>query len=282
MRFLFLFLVLFGILKDTEAQIVFRPFKVQEFIQLDTSNRSLVHDSVGNYIDTLKQFENIDRTRPSNLLGGEILRSYFETIQGGNNLALQAVLINLDSSRILKDTLMEVIPVGMTYKGIYWGLGKHNFYMKDINVPFVVCILPQDSGKFETFRSEYSESADLKWVDVPQNKDSNQSVFRPISIEEYLLPLSCTHDPLFIDYINDSMVNMTIDFDTYNEISMARCYELLDAHVKHLLEIHAPYCERQAKVYFNNRNVNMESIRVFFEKFSELNVQLRLIFSETE
>lgn len=265
-------------MKDTRAQIVFKPFKSYGAILKESPQPDTAKKKQDSSILEIPQAQN----KGLNLLGGEISNSIFEVVQGGNNLAMQAVLINLDSSRILNDTLLEVIPIGMAYRGIYWGLGKHYFELHNVNVPFVVCVLPKDSGKFETFNSEYSQSPDLKWVEIPQKKDSSYSVFNPISIDEYLLPLPCTHDPLFIDYLNDSLVNMTIDFDTYNEISMTRCYELLNAHVKHLLEIHAPYCERHAQVYFSNRNVNMEAIRLFFEKFSELNVQLKLIFSENE
>jgi len=73
-----------------------------------------------------------------------------------------------------------------------------------------------------------------------------------------------------------------VDFESYNEISMLRCFELLEIHLEHLKRYHMPYCDRIAQVYFGHRNVNMEAIRLFFEKFSELNVQLKIIFSENE
>ena len=265
-------------MKDTRAQIVFKPFKSYGAILKESPQPDTAKKKQDSSILEIPQAQN----KGLNLLGGEISNSIFEVVQGGNNLAMQAVLINLDSSRILNDTLLEVIPIGMAYRGIYWGLGKHYFELHDVNVPFVVCVLPKDSGKFETFRSEYSQSPDLKWVEIPQKKDSTQSVFKPLSIDEYLLPLPCTHDLLYIEYLNDTMFNMTVDFDTYNEISMVRCFELLELHFEHMKRVHVPYCERQVQVFFSHRNVNMASIRLFFERFSELNVQLRLIFSETE
>ena len=123
---------------------------------------------------------------------------------------------------------------------------------------------------------------DFDWYDVPQKKDSSNSVFKPINIDEYLLPLPCSHDPIYLEYVSDSLVTLTTDLTSYVGIYMDSCFEIIDRYLADLDFYHGSYCERTATIFFSNRNVDMKKATALFEWFSERNVQLKLIFSTND
>lgn len=262
---LFLFLLL-G-LNESQAQILFQAHQKQS-LYVDTNFNSA-------HFDSLPTFR-----KKNSFLSGNILNSRFESHVGGNDSQLQAVIINFDSNDIFSDSLFHVIPVGMARKGIYWGQTFVEFRVLYLDIPFVLCILPKDSNKFLEFAQKFMRVPDFDWYDIPQKKDSLGLKFRPINIDEYLLPLPCSHDEIYLEYMNDTHLNLSIDLYQYNQIDADSCVNIIKQHVEHLQRYHGKYCDRMARIYFVNRNVNMSQVTWFFEQFSELGVQLNILFSE--
>jgi hypothetical protein len=213
---------------------------------------------------------------------GALLNSRFESHVGGNDTNLQAVLMCFDTASDIKDSIISVLPIGMALKSIYWGLPFVNIQIPFIDVPFVLCVLPKDSNKFELFSREFRNAPDFKWVDVPQKKESAHSVFQPTNIDEYYLPLPCSHDPVYLIYLDDSTLNLSIDDKMYLNMNTDSSFHFIEGHLRHLQNYHGSYCERLATIFFSNRNVDMKKATELFEWFSEANVQLKLIFSTND
>lgn len=213
-------------------------------------------------------------------ISGNIVNSRFESQIGGNDSSMQAVLLIFDSLLYNSVHDNQVIPVGMAKKGIYWGLSFVDINVPFLDVPFVVCVLPKDTNQFESFAQNYLSAPDFQWVDVPQKKDSSKSIFKTLNIDEYLLPLPCSHDDLYVEYLNDSTLNLVLNVTEHSQIQPDSCVELVEQHLKHLRSFHGDYCGCKARLFFANRNVNMNRVTWFFERFSDLNVQLDILFSE--
>jgi hypothetical protein len=213
---------------------------------------------------------------------GTLLNSRFESHVGGNDTSLQAVLMCFDTACDIKDSIISVIPIGMALKGIYWGLPFVNIQIPSIDVPFVLCVLPKDSNKFVLFSQKFLNAPDFQWVDVPQKKESAHSVFQPTNIDEYMLPLPCSHDAIYLVYIDDTTLNLSIDDKMYFNLNADSSFHFIEGHLSHLQNYHGSHCERVATIFFSSRNVDMKKATELFEWFSEANVQLKLIFSTND
>ena len=213
-------------------------------------------------------------------VSGNIANSRFESQVGGNDSSLQAVLLIFDSLLYNSVSEVEVFPVGMAKKGIYWGQPFINVDVPFLDVPFVVCVLPKDTNKFENFVKNFLSAPDFQWVDFPQKKDSSISIFKTLNIDEYLLPLPCSHDPIYLEYVEDSLLNLTIDLQHFEAVNLDSVFRKIETHFLHLIQCHGGYCEKKATIFFSNRNVNMGHATALFEWFSEKNILLELIFSD--
>ena len=252
-----------------EAQVMFR------FNQ--AAIRQSNSDSFGNSPAILN-----DSLHSYQCYSGALLNSRFESHVGGNDTSLQAVLMCFDTVSDIKDSIISVIPIGMALKSIYWGLPFVNMQIPSIDVPFVLCVLPKDANKFELFSQKFLNAPDFKWVDVPQKKESSHSVFQSTNIDEYMLPLTCSHDPIYLVYLDDTTVNLSIDDKMYLNMNTDSSFHFIEGHLRHLQNYHGSYCERLATIFFSNRNVDMKKATEIFEWFSEANVQLKLIFSTND
>jgi len=274
MRFFCSILFTFLLFGQLQAQVIFKPFSTEQ-LQLS--------------VDTL-QFDSSNLSNPSNLsnLSNPVLKSgiiqntYFEFHIGGNNEPLQAVLLQFDTAQNLSDSQCIVVPVGIAKKRIYWGQIAQLFRLKYIDAPFLVCILSKDSNQYDWFAKDYLSHQDFDWVEVPHKKDSSSNVFEKISIDEFLLPLPCSHDPVYLEYLDDSTLNLSIDNSMYFNMNVDSSLTIIEEHLRHLDEFHGAYCERKARIFFSHRNVDMKRAISIFERFSEMNVQLELIFSTND
>lgn len=258
---------LFLCVNDSQAQILFRARQ--------KPTKSFVPDSGVLHIDFLSF------NQKNNLfLSGTILNSRFESQVGGNDSQLQAIFINFDSGIIAADSTFTIVPIGMAKKGIYWGQSIVELDVVYLDVPFVLCILPKDTNKFDLFAQKFMRAPDFDWFDVPRKKDSLHSVFKPMNIDEYLLPLPCSHDPIYMEYVSDSVVNLTIDITSYLNIHTDSCFQLIDHYLADLEQYHGKYCEKKATIVFGHRNVSMSRVTWLFEWFSEKCILLDLRFFE--
>ncbi len=274
MRFFCSILFTFLLFGQLQAQIIFKPFSTEQ-LQLS--------------VDTL-QLDSSNPSNPSNLsnLSNPVLKSgiiqntFFEFHIGGNNEPLQAVLLQFDTAQNLTDSQCIVVPVGIAKKRIYWGQIAQLFRLKYIDAPFLVCILSKDSNQYDWFAKNYLSHQDFDWVEVPHKKDSSSNVFEKISIDEFLMPLPCSHDPVYLEYLDDSTLNLSIDNSMYFNMNVDSSLTIIEEHLRHLDEFHGAYCERKARIFFSHRNVDMKRAISIFERFSEMNVQLELIFSTND
>ena len=273
MRSLCSILFIFLFFGQLPAQVIFKPSSSKQLqlnvytLQFDSSNLSNPSNPS-------------NLSNPSNplLKSGIIQNTYFESHVGGNNEPLQAVLLQFNTAQNLLDSQFNVVPVGIAK----WGQVSHLFRLKSIDVPFVVCILPSDSNQFEHFAKNYLGNQDFEWVEVPHKKESSLNVFEKTSIDEYIIPLPCNHDPIYLEYTNDSMLSLSIDDQLFENVNVDSCFINVGIFLNHLNAFHGAYCERSANVFFSHRNVDMKRATALFERFSELNVQLKLIFSTSE
>ena len=229
--------------------------------KLDACDTLLVSEPYDN--DSLEAKINMPQGYEFGALNG----SLFERFQGGNNSHIWAIHWVSDSTFFDSGELIPLLLVDL--------------YGKDTIKNILWCISALDTALI-----------DFKWVSTAAQNDvwrnwaweqrwERGDTFAYFVLEDYLLPLPCNHESMYLYYGGSEDITLTIDLDFASGLNLEECLDFIQDHVNHLLAFHNQAClsnTPQLTLEVGVRNASIGEIREFMRDVSEMGIRIELVF----
>lgn len=220
-------------------------------------------------IDAWEQLLNSDSLNgPKTYQFGALNGSYFESVIGGNNLHLWAIKWAsssqyLDSSPWKPLIIADFYSESDTLKNVVWL--AHDLDSAVNNPQWVEQVLLNNTN----WRS-------IAWEERWQRTDS----FAYFVLRDYLLPLPCHHETIYMNYLGPDDIELSIDLDAARGLNFEECYEFIYEQLEHLKAFHEPQCRTQPLITIEVgiKNAPIHEIRAFIQVMSRLGARVELVF----
>ena len=198
---------------------------------------------------------------------GALNGSLYERIQGGNNTHLWALHWASDSAFLDSGELIPLLLV--------------DFFGEDTlrNILWCASELDSETLNFEWIYEAVRDSCwrNIAWEERWQRGDT----FAYFVMEDYLLPLPCNHESIYLYYGGSKDITLTIDYDFAGGLTLDECLPFIEEHVEHLRAFHQEDClteTPQLTIEVAVRNAVIVEIREFMRKISDLGIRIELVF----
>ena len=198
---------------------------------------------------------------------GALNGSLYERIQGGNNTHLWALQWASDSAFLDSGELIPFLLVDFygadTFKNILWCASE----------------LDSEIVHFDWISNAIGDTAwrNVAWEERWQRGDS----FAYFVLRDYLLPLPCHHESMYLHYAGSDDITLSIDFDFAGGLDLEECLLFVEEHVSHLRAFHLEEClteTPQLTLEVAVRNAPIAEIREFMRRVSDLGIRIELVF----
>lgn len=198
---------------------------------------------------------------------GALNGSLYEQIQGGNNAHLWSLHWASDSAFIDSGELIPLLLV--------------DFYGEDTLKNILWCISELDS-EILNFKWIHEALGDSCWRNVAwEERWQRGDTFAYFVMDDYLLPLPCNHESIYLYYGGAKDITLTIDYDFAGGLTLDECLPFIEEHVEHLRAFHQEDClteTPQLTIEVGIRNAAIVEIREFMRKISDLGIRIELVF----
>ena len=198
---------------------------------------------------------------------GALNGSLYERIQGGDNTYLWALQWASDSAFLDSGELIPLVLV--------------DFYGADTLKNILWCASELDSEivHFDWISNAIGDTAwrNVAWEERWQRGDS----FAYFVLRDYLLPLPCHHESMYLHYAGSDDITLSIDFDFAGGLDLEECLLFVEEHVSHLRAFHLEEClteTPQLTLEVAVRNAPIAEIREFMRRVSDLGIRIELVF----
>ena len=190
---------------------------------------------------------------------GSLPLTFFEKRLGGNDTSLSVWLIHKmgDTGFI---NLPQVLPIGF---GI---LDASNVSSQ---CPVLVAI-PQNMTIDSAFLAYFNGlDTQFYWFEKPVfSKESVQ--FIPLNIQEYILPLPCSDESLYVECISDSVIRVFWDDQIVNFESLNQVLPICSKFKTHMQRYHQLNCALELTIFFESPQINVVRVSEFMGDLSDL------------
>ncbi len=198
---------------------------------------------------------------------GDLNGSLFERAMGGENKALMAVKFASDSSFLDTGFLLPILLTDYlgtdTLRNVLWVISRTDTVLNSINWVQKALL-------------------DSAWQNIAWSESFNSAdTFAYFVLSDYLLPLPCSHESVYLVYEGPESITLNIDQDAASGLSFEECMIFIHEHIDHLKAFHDSNCLQdmpQITLEVAVRNADISSIRAFMHEISKMGLRIELIF----
>ncbi len=198
---------------------------------------------------------------------GDLNGSFFERASGGEDKPLLAIKFASDSTYLDEGSLIPILLADYfgsdTARNIVWAISRADTSLKSLHWVQNALL---DSGWRNIAWAEGFNSADT---------------FAYFVLSDYLLPLPCNHESVYLIYEGPEKITLNIDGDAASGLTFEECMVFIQEHLDHLKAFHRSNCINeipQITLEVAVRNADIAVIRAFMHDISTMGLRIELIF----
>lgn len=150
--------------------------------------------------------------------------------------------------------------------------------------PLVLMVDPNDSILMDRVLFDTSLRGSLGWSNVTHIKNDrlwkDSNITECIDIEEFLLPLPCHRDEIYLRYFSNEDINLSWSGYEANGLSFAQTRLIIRDEILHQRAYHDKECYDpiHMTLEFMHRNTDIREVTKYLRSLTDLKVKLKVLF----